>query len=112
MTAGRFGDMQDVDCIRRQLQFFAQFARNRRRWVFIMSDPTSGQSPWVPRVQDMLDNQNPPAAVDDNGNNANRIARLQTAKHQVWKVHDRGIPADESRNLSCHQTLLHFLFTA
>ncbi len=42
----------------------------------------------------MLDDQDPSPAVDDNSDNTQRVACLQTAKHQVGKAHDKGIAAN------------------
>lgn len=61
-------------------------------------------------MKNMLDNQYPSAAVDDDGDDASRITRLRAARYQIGQVNDKGITADERCDLPCHRALIRFLF--
>lgn len=61
-------------------------------------------------MENMLDNQYPAAAVDDDGDDAGRITRLHAPRYQIGQVNDKRITADERCDLPCHRALIRFLF--
>ena len=100
--SGCVNDAQDAGF---QLQFLAQFTLDRGCGFFIAIKPSTGQSPGNTRMIGVFDQEHMPVAVEDDGGNAERVARLHPAVYEVGQARYEGETAQQFSKSSRHTIL-------